>query len=136
MRGVLADTGPLVALLNRNDDLHAECAREFRRMREPMLTVLPVITEAMHLLQGSWTARDALWELFATGAASLVPVGEADFARMRELMRKYRDQDMDVADAALVRVAEREGLTVIFTLDRDFAVYRIGAAGRFTLRPG
>jgi predicted nucleic acid-binding protein len=55
---------------------------------------------------------------------------------MRELMRKYRDLPMDVADAALVAVAEREGITRVFTLDRrDFEVYRPAKIGRFSLVP-
>ena len=49
---------------------------------------------------------------------------------MRELMEKYRDQPMDLADAALVRVAERESLLQIFTLDRrHFSVFVPAAAG-------
>ena len=48
------------------------------------------------------------------------------FARIRELLRKYADRPMDLADAALIRIAEREGIRKIFTVDkRDFAVYRI-----------
>ena len=46
---------------------------------------------------------------------------------MRELMEKYRDLAMDLADAALVRVAECESLTDIFTLDqKHFSTYRPG----------
>jgi len=45
---------------------------------------------------------------------------------MRELMRKYSNRPMDLADAALLRVAEREGIRKIFTVDRrDFSVYRL-----------
>ena len=55
---------------------------------------------------------------------------------MRELMRKYSDLPMDLADAALVRIAEREKCRKIFTLDRsDFSVYRPEKIGRFTLLP-
>ena len=55
---------------------------------------------------------------------------------MRELMKKYRDLPMDLADAALVRVAEREKVRVVFTIDRkDFGVYRPHRLGRFTLLP-
>ena len=60
----------------------------------------------------------------------------SDVSRMRELMRKYRDLPMDLADAALVRVAEREKLRRIFTLDhRDFAIYRPSRLGRFLIIP-
>ena len=55
---------------------------------------------------------------------------------MRELMRKYRDLPIDLADPGLVRVAERERLRRIFTLDRrDFQVYRPSRIGRFTILP-
>jgi len=55
---------------------------------------------------------------------------------MRELMEKYRDLPMDLADAALVRVAERDALTRIFTLDRKhFSVYRAGRRRRFAIVP-
>jgi hypothetical protein len=53
---------------------------------------------------------------------------------MRELMRKYRDLPMDLADAALVRVAEREKISRVFTIDRrDFEVYRPRGIRRFTI---
>ena len=49
-------------------------------------------------------------------------------------MEKYRDLPMDLADAALVRVAERESLTEIFTLHkRHFSIYRAGRRRRFTV---
>lgn len=55
---------------------------------------------------------------------------------MRALMKKYRDLPMDLADAALVRVAEREGIRRVFTLDRrDFSVYRPLRTGRLEIVP-
>ena len=51
-------------------------------------------------------------------------------------MLKYKDLPMDLADAALVRVAERERLRRVFTLDRrDFQVYRPSRLGRFVILP-
>lgn len=64
------------------------------------------------------------------------PVLTEAMSRMRELMKKYRDLPMDLADAALVAVAEREKVRRIFTLDRrDFEVYRPAKLGRFILLP-
>jgi hypothetical protein len=61
----------------------------------------------------------------------MAPLDDTDAPRMRELMEKYRDLPMDLADAALVRVAERDSLTRIFTIDRrHFSVYRPGRRGR------
>jgi hypothetical protein len=90
----------------------------------------------MHLLRFSWDAQDALWDLIATEALRLVPVDTADVPRMRQLMQKYKDLPMDLADAALVRVAEREGIRRVFTIDRrDFTVYRPARIGRFQIVP-
>lgn len=55
---------------------------------------------------------------------------------MKSLMEKYRDLPMDLADAALVHVAAREGLHQVFTLDQnDFSIYRLPRKARFTLLP-
>ncbi|MBI4573708.1 MAG: toxin-antitoxin system, toxin component [candidate division NC10 bacterium] len=51
-------------------------------------------------------------------------------------MRKYHERPMDLADAAPVRVAERERLRAVFTLDhRDFRIYRAAHGKPFTLIP-
>lgn len=51
-------------------------------------------------------------------------------------MWKYRDRPMDFAEAALVRVGEREGIDTVFTVDRkDFEVYRLSGRRRFKIVP-
>lgn len=69
------------------------------------------------------------------GLLRLVTLDARDMPRMKELMRKYRDLPMDFADAALVRVAERDRLTRILTFDRHFSVYRLLRRARFTVLP-
>lgn len=136
MRGVLVDTGPIVALLDRSDAEHEAIVAALDGLRDPLLTVWPVIVEAMYLLAFSWPAQKALWEMLETAAVHLLPLGTSDVPRLKQLMQKYRDQPMDLADAALVRVAEREGLRRILTIDRtDFSVYRVARRGRFVLIP-
>lgn len=136
MRAVLIDAGPLIALLDRSDPHHDACRSAFRSLRDSLATVGPAFTEAMYLLGFSWEAQDALWEMIETQTLLLLPLDQDDVPRMKELMRKYRDLPMDLADAALVRVAEREKLRRIFTLDRrDFEVYRPARMGRFSIIP-
>ena len=136
MPAVLVDTGPLVALLDRSDPYHLTCQETLSSLDDSLVTVWPVVTEAMYMLRAYWQAQDALWEMLDTGAVEIMPLGIEDLPRMRELMRKYRDQPMDLADAALVRVAERERLRRIFTLDRrDFQIYRPSRIGRFAILP-
>ena len=136
MPAVLVDTGPLVALLDRSDPYHLSCQESLSSLDDSLVTVWPVLTEAMYLLRAYWQAQDALWEMIESGAVQIISLGMDDIPRMRELMRKYRDLPMDLADAGLVRVAERERLRRIFTLDRrDFQVYRPSRIGRFTILP-
>ena len=136
MHAVLVDAGPLVALLDRGDAHHPACRRALQAIRDPLATVWPALTEAMYLLGFSWEAQSALWEMVETETLRLLPLDQRDAPRMRELMQKYRDLPMDLADAALVRVAERENLRRIFTLDRrDFALYRPSRSWRFSIIP-
>lgn len=64
------------------------------------------------------------------------PAGGALAPRMRDLMNKYRMLPMDLADAALVAVAERERIRRVFTVDRrDFSIYRPAKLGKFMIIP-
>lgn len=133
---ILVDAGPLVALIHADDQEHQRCKDVFEALNEPLGTVWPALTEAMYLLNFSWRAQEALWELVETPALRLLPLDNGDIPRLMELMRRYRDLPMDLADAALVRVAEREKLRRVFTLDRrDFEVYRPSRLGRFSILP-
>lgn len=136
MRAVLIDAGPLLALLDRSDPYHRTCSEVLKKIRDPLVTVWPAVTEAMYLLGFSRTAQKALWEMIETETPALLRLDQEDLPRMKELMGKYRSLPMDLADAALVRVAERENIRRIFTLDRrDFEIYRLSRIGRFSILP-
>jgi uncharacterized protein len=123
---ILVDAGPLIAFVDADDQHHQKCVAALKGMHEPLGTIWPPLTEAMYLLTDLPKAQDALWEMLVRGAVHLLPLDLKDAPRIRELMDKYADRPMDLADAALLRVAEREGIRKIFTLDRkDFAVYRL-----------
>jgi predicted nucleic acid-binding protein len=96
--------------------------------------VWPPLIEAMHLLSDLPLAQEALREMLDRGVVVILPLDSTDVPRIRELMRKYAKRPMDLADAALLRVAEGEGLCKIFTVDRrDFSVYRLNNRTRPTL---
>jgi predicted nucleic acid-binding protein len=136
VRAVLIDTGPLVALLDRSDPHHESVTEALTRVHDPLVSVWPVLVEAMYLLASSWRAQKALWEMFESGVVRFLSLDEADLPHLKGLMEKYRDLPMDLADAALVRVAEREGIRRILTLDRrDFSVYQLARKGGLTLLP-
>lgn len=135
MRGVVVDTGPLVAIIDGDDAYHDECVDALRKIRDPLFTVWPVITEAMYLV-GSPAAQERLWDVLEARALELLPLGMTDASRMRALMKKYADRPIDLADAAIVCVAERDELQTVFTIDQsDFLVYRLHGTRRFRLLP-
>lgn len=101
-------------------------------LKSAIVTVWPAFTEAMYVLNFSWRAQDALWELILDDRVRLLPVEADDHRRMRDLIKKYRMLPMDVTDAALVAVMERERIRRIFTVDRrDFSLYRLAKLGKF-----
>lgn len=135
-RLALCDTGPLVAYFDKDDQWHDLSRALLDSWKEPIATVLPVVTEAMYLLRDYPTALHAISEMVASEACILLPIASADFARINELMVKYEELPMDFADACLVRVAERERIKNIFTLDQvHFSLYRPKGIKYFRLLP-
>ena len=133
---ILIDAGPLVALVDADDQYHEKCVDCLKSLREPLVTVWPPLVEALYLLGDIPRGQEAVWEMLERGAVQLLRLDLADVPRMRELMIKYADRPMDLADAALVRAAEREGIREVFTVDRsDFAVYRLHGRSRLAIVP-
>ena len=133
---ILIDTGPLVALIDVDDEYHELCAIASASVTEPSITVWPAFAEAMYLLRRIHEGHDRLWHSFEKGAFTIADLDREHCGRMRQLMRKYRDIPMDLADAALVAVAERERINRIFTIDRrGFNVYKPAGMKRFDIIP-
>jgi uncharacterized protein len=130
---VLLDASAFVAFLDRSDINHEACVKALASISDPLVTVWPAVTEAMYLLSDSRNGQDALFDMIEDDGVALVSQDEPDLARMKTLMRKYRDLPMDFADAALVRLAERERLTRILTFDKHFAIYALPGRARFTI---
>jgi predicted nucleic acid-binding protein len=129
------DTGPIVAMFDRSDDKHALCMEAFKGIRQPLLTTWPVLTEVFYLLGFSHTVQDDLWEFIQRGVVAIYDMDGPAQKRCRELMKKYHDLPMDLADASLVAAADAANTRTIFTLDRDFKIYRTSQNRRFKLLP-
>ena len=136
MTRTLVDAGPLIAMIDRSDVWHDHGREALETMSVPSLAIWPALTEATYLLGASAPAQQALLDYVTEGPLKLIPLDEPDVPRIRDRMHKYRDLPMDLADAALVRVAERERVSRIFTVARrDFSVYRPSRIGRFHIVP-
>jgi hypothetical protein len=136
MRRVLADTGPIVAILSRRDQYHRTCLNALRDMPGPLFTCWPVITEAAWLLRRDGNAVQKLIASLDTGFLELLPLTTADAKPIAAVLKKYCDIRIQLADAALIHLAARDGLDTIFTLDqRDFSVYRLPKGRAFRMIP-
>ena len=132
----LADTGALLAYLDRDDRWHERCRLAFAQLRLPVATSTAVLTELFHLVGDQPREADIAWGLIRSGAVTLLPISDRDLPDLDALMRKYRDRPMDFADATLVHLAQRESLSTVFTIDHDdFETYRIGGRKRFRILP-
>jgi uncharacterized protein len=136
MKRILVDTGPLVAILSREDEYHAACVNALRDLPGPLLSCWPVITEAAWLLRKSPRAVQQLLRSIDGGFLELLPLAGAEAEAIAALMKRYDDIHPQLADLALVYLANREKIDTIFTLDqRDFSIYRSGRKGTFRIIP-
>lgn len=124
---VIADTGFWLALANRKDAHHAAARKALRRLREPLISTWPVITETCHLLAARLGVDAELVFIDSAnrGAFEIFDLTQAHLPRVKELMERYRNLPMDLADASLVVLAEHLGSGRILSTDqRDFETYR------------
>lgn len=135
---IVVDTGPLVALADRDDDDHRACVRWFDAVSVPLLVPALVVTEVCYLLSQACGpkveaafVRSLLKEPF-----HLVPLQDGDFRRAAELAEQYADMPIGVVDAYVVAIAERLRITDVATLDRrHFSVVRTRDGAALNLLP-
>lgn len=120
----LLDTGPLVAFLCESDEFHDWSIARLKELRAPLITCEAVLSETCFLIGYQPAALDQLTDMLAKGWIRV----SFDFADESEsvmaLIRRYANVPMSFADACLVRMAELHDGKPVFTLDRDFRVYR------------
>jgi predicted nucleic acid-binding protein len=121
---ILLDSGPLVGFVSETDQHHRWALEVWSSLYEPLWTCEAVLSETIFLLQSDGNSIDALLELFERGLVKMNFEAAAHQPDVWQLLRKYADQPMSVADACLVRMAELNDNCQIFTTDRDFLVYR------------
>jgi len=123
---ILVDTGPLVALFDPRDGQHARCVNTLKGIREPITTTTPVLTEAFHMLGPATIGSNRLREFIDNSGLLVWFFDRPALTRAFELMERYADHPMDLADASIVTAAEALRTRRVFTIDRgDFETYRV-----------
>lgn len=133
MKAVLLDTGVIVASLDRSELFHEICADTISRIKSPLVTCEAVIAESCYVLRRLNGAAEAVVLNVAAGIIQ-VPFSLTQSARqVHDILRKYRDGDIDFADACLIHLATELSSPDILTLDKDFEHYRWGRNNAFSL---
>lgn len=123
-RGVIVDTGPLVAFLNKRDTWHEWAVGQLAAIEPPIETCEAVISEAAFLLRADPRGSDALLELVERNLVICSFHLDDALEHVRRLMKRYQDVPMSLADACLVRMTEERRASKVLTLDSDFRRYR------------
>lgn len=122
---VLVDAGPLVALMSERQSEHAACKAAMAHIKPPLVTCLPVLTEAAYLLRRYPRQMRSLLAAADGVRLTIAAIESADLPAINAILAKYEDGGLQFADACLMHLAEREAIDTIFTLDRrDFGTYR------------
>lgn len=132
--GVLVDTGPLVALLSKDDADHDRAERLFAACLPPLRCPEAVLAEACFLMRKVHAAGPA--EVLALGRKGVYQISmsiEGDWANLEAVLKKYADKPISLADACLIRSAEIHDDARIVTFDAGFLVYRWSRNKRFQL---
>lgn len=135
---MILDTSGLLAAIDGSQRQHAEAAAAIRAASGPLLLSPFVLAELDYLLatRVSQAAAALLLDQVAAGAYRLEPMDAGDIARASEIILRYGDLRLGLADASLVVLAERHDTLDLLTLDdRHFRAVR-GPRGRsFRLLP-
>jgi predicted nucleic acid-binding protein len=123
-QGVLVDTGPLVAFLNRRDRFHDWTAAQWNQIAAPMLTCEAVVSESCFLLSGIKSGSERVMQLIQREILVISFHLDEHIEPVKKLLIKYQSGPMSLADACLVRMSEFHSNSYIFTLDNDFNLYR------------
>ena len=135
---ILVDTSGLLSTLDESQRYHRECATVLNDAAPPLLLSPFVLAELDYLLmrQLGAPAQAALLGEVARGAYQLEPFGAADIARAKEIVDRYDDLHIGLADASIVVLGERHGINTVLSLDqRHFRAMRIERRKRFKVLP-
>jgi uncharacterized protein len=135
---VVADTGPLYALVDRSDAWHARVVDWWQRKPKGVLVPVTVLPEVSYLLlkRIGAAAEHAFIRALADGEFAVEPLEPDDIERAANLMSQYEDLPLGFVDATIVAIAERLNVRGILTTDhKHFGVIQPVHVKRFALSP-
>ena len=125
MQKTIIDSGPLIALFDKDDRYHKSVVTFLKGFRGELITTWSVITEASHMLDFSLKAQLDFLRWVHIGGVRLYEITQEDLEEIIGMMTKYSDIPMDLADASLMYIANKEKISNIVSIDSDFDIYEL-----------
>ena len=122
---VLIDTGPLIALFDRDDKYHTSIVEFIKNTNYRFISTTAVLTETMYMLDFNTVVQLNFLEWIMKEGVIIHEIKQSNIKRIIDLTKKYSDRPMDFADATLVIAAEERGIRQIISIDSDFDIYRL-----------
>lgn len=122
---VLIDTGPLIALFDRDDKYHTSIIEFIKNTNYRFISTTAVLTETMYMLDFNTAVQFNFLEWIMKEGVIIHEIKQSNIKRIIDLTKKYSDRPMDFADATLVIAAEERGIRQIISIDSDFDIYRL-----------
>lgn len=119
MTARIADAGFIIALNSSDASERAWARGALQQWKVPFITCEGALIEAAHFCSPALVARlveDGDFVVAFDLAEQIGPV--------RGLLEKYKDQEMDLTDACIVRMSELFPDCKVFSVDGGFKVYR------------
>lgn len=123
MPKTLIDSGPLIALFDASDSYHASTLAFLKDFNGELITSWAVITEVSHMLDFNLQVQLDFMQWVEHGGITLAAISQNELFAIRQMMQKYTNVLMDLADATLMYLAERENIKNIVSIDSDFDIY-------------
>jgi uncharacterized protein len=114
---ILIDTGAVIALLDTSESHHQAVQSYVGQHLLLPVTLLAEIDYLVSKYLGAHVAR-AFFAGVEHGDLELLGFDSTDFARANEVMARYPDVPLGIADASVMALAERYQIKQILTLDR------------------
>ncbi len=125
------DAGPLIALFDKSDTYHQKVRNRLEEYRKHthgrLITTWPIITEVTYILNTHVHLQAQLDFLkwITIGGIEMFDLQKSHLSKIIELQKKYSGLPMDFADATLLIAAENLDINKVFSIDKDFSIYRI-----------
>lgn len=121
---IIADTGVIVAYLDKRDEWHDWTFEQMKTLPAPYSVCESVITESCFLLDRLHNGKNNVLAMLKAGYLAIDFSLSDEVESVQNLIKKYDNVPMSLADACLVRMSETIKDSTVFTTDGDFHIYR------------